>query len=264
MDENKEGLLLIGTSMILLVVFLLGIIIVMLIYRRRKIEHRSELIEISERVQQELIKTQLETKEQTMKDIGMEIHDNVNQQLTLAFLYVGQLESSFSQTSSSHLLSDIKKIIDQTLDDLRGISSSLMQEGPGTSLIDLLRTESSKIKSLNHCEYSLNCQVDTAETSTEVNSFVLRIFQEFIQNSLKHSKCSMISTSLQRMDGNLVLNVSDDGSGFNIASSFEKGLGLNNMKKRAEIIGGHLRLESEPGNGTRMILTIPETKSKDD
>ena len=89
-----------------------------------------------------------------------------------------------------------------------------------------------------------------------VKRSLLRVMQEFIQNSLKHSSCNSIKIHLQEGTDGLRISATDDGKGFAIAQLTPKGIGLNNMKRRVDLIGGQFNLQSEPGKGTTLNLFI--------
>ena len=102
-----------------------------------------------------------------------------------------------------------------------------------------------------------NCaQLNTSEA---VKSFLIRIIQEFIQNSLKHANCTEIGIRLHREEAALEIDVEDNGKGFDLdASEVERtGIGISNMEKRAAMIHASLTLKSIPGQGTKMRLSIP-------
>ncbi|MEQ1553477.1 MAG: ATP-binding protein, partial [Ferruginibacter sp.] len=90
----------------------------------------------------------------------------------------------------------------------------------------------------------------------QTKSILVRIVQEFLQNSLKHAQCKNIIVTLQYITNNIMLFLEDDGKGFDKNSIYKKGIGLNNMKKRAEIIGGIFTMESKIGIGTKVSITI--------
>jgi signal transduction histidine kinase len=89
-----------------------------------------------------------------------------------------------------------------------------------------------------------------------VQAAAFRVAQEALQNALRHSGASAIFVSLSRTQRRVVLEVSDDGTGFDpgIASG---GLGLSSMRERAAAVGGVLRVSSAPGTGTRVRLAVP-------
>jgi signal transduction histidine kinase len=96
--------------------------------------------------------------------------------------------------------------------------------------------------------------------SVTVKSFLLRILQEFIQNSLKHAGAKLIRMTVESDNGDLVLIASDDGNGFDAHNPGKKGMGLSNMERRVQLMGGSAVLTSEIGKGTRLNVRIPEKK----
>ena len=90
---------------------------------------------------------------------------------------------------------------------------------------------------------------------------IFRITQEFINNSIKHSKAKSITTELQ-WSNELLVSISDDGVGFDIQQmkNSGKGLGLFNMENRASMLGASLSFSSVPGNGTKAIMHVPLKK----
>ncbi len=261
MDDTKEGLLLIGTSMIVLLLFLLTVLAVMIIYRKRKLEHVEEIEEMNEKFSRELLQTQIEVQQQTMQYIGREIHDNVGQKLTLAVLYVQQLTEEDPETQKR--INSIAGIINESLADLRSLSKNLTDSNyRQIDLYHLISAEFSKVQATGFCQAEIHTNNPKIQASAAVKSFVLRILQEFLQNSLKHSGCSKIKLNFDQQERGLSIEASDNGKGFGMSDKdiYTKGIGLGNMKRRAEIIGADFALESIPGEGTRMKLYIPVNK----
>jgi signal transduction histidine kinase len=255
MDDSQEGVLLIATTMVVLVAFALTVLAVMIIYRRRKLQHLQEIKDMNEKFSRELLEAQLEVQRETMQHIGREIHDNVGQQLTLAFLYMHQLQPD-DETITNQLQS-VATIINESLADLRNLSRSLTNPSFLENDLDqLIKLECAKVRSSKYCEVTLASNVPTIESSSAVKSFLLRILQEFMQNSLKHSKCTVIDVSLDKDTEGLWLCANDNGKGF-VENENHVGIGLANMRKRAAIIGADLTLESAPQQGTRLKLFIP-------
>jgi len=88
---------------------------------------------------------------------------------------------------------------------------------------------------------------------------VLRVAQEALQNAVRHSGAGHIAVRLARDDGRLVLEVADDGAGFDPADPElrSRRLGLTSMEERARRLGGRLEIRSAPGAGTRVRLESP-------
>jgi signal transduction histidine kinase len=93
----------------------------------------------------------------------------------------------------------------------------------------------------------------TPEQTTEA----LQVAREAISNSLRHGGASFITVRLHQSDREIGLLVQDNGIGFDAAAVDRPGHGLGNMQKRAGRIGATVRVESAPGNGTRVVLTLP-------
>jgi len=263
MDESSEGLLVAATSMVLLICFALAVLAVMLIYRKRRLQHKTEVRAMEQRFERELLRSQLEVQNQTMQHIGREIHDNIGSQLTLAYLYTHQLPAEQPGNEGQGALGEsIGQIIDQALTDLRALSKSLIQgqANQQTSLVALLSQECQKLNAIHFCKVVFKGNAPDKPGPLATNSFVLRIVQEFAQNSLKHAQCSTITISLHQHAKGLCLQANDDGHGFDPARvPAGQGIGLLNMQQRAQIIGAHYHLHSAPGQGTQMQVVIPHS-----
>jgi signal transduction histidine kinase len=257
MDNSKEGLLLIGTSMVVLTSFVIAVAAVMIIYRKRRIEHNQEIKTMNEKFTRELLQTQLEVQQQTMHHIGRELHDNIGQQLTLAFLYTQQF--SMKDEGMDSQIQTVATIINKSLTDLRSLSKNLTDSTlAGIELTELIQYECAKVQSFGLCDVQFMSVVKEINASEAVKNFLLRIVQEFLQNSLKHSACTVIEVHIDLADQYLELLATDNGKGFDLNSTApHNGIGLRNIRNRAEMIQADLILESAPLQGTRMKLSIP-------
>ncbi|MGH9324102.1 MAG: sensor histidine kinase, partial [Vicinamibacteria bacterium] len=92
----------------------------------------------------------------------------------------------------------------------------------------------------------------------EVQVCLFRIAQEALRNAARHSRASEVNLSLQTNNGIIQLTVSDDGVGFDPAqTSFRRSLGHASMRERARLVDGTLEVESSPGRGTRVAVSLP-------
>ena len=89
---------------------------------------------------------------------------------------------------------------------------------------------------------------------------LFRVAQEALTNVLKHSQASQVTMTLVALSGIARFTIADDGVGFDLASLHhpkeQPGWGLITMRERVEAVGGHLRVESAPGKGTRVIAEV--------
>lgn len=256
--DKDEGFLLIGTSIIILVALVLCVLAIMLIYQRRKSEHKKETEMINEQHIKELLATQVEIQQQTMEYIGREIHDSVGQKLTLASLYAQQIDYEHQYPQIKERISAVGTIINESLNELRSLSKTLTDNNTDKAeLIELIQQEISRINLAGVCVVSFSSGIEKLSAPYTVKNIIIRIIQEFIQNSLKHAACSKIQVRIEQLPEGIKINAEDNGNGFDVLNESRKGIGLNNMKKRAAVINAVFEILSTPGTGTAMQLFIP-------
>jgi signal transduction histidine kinase len=90
-----------------------------------------------------------------------------------------------------------------------------------------------------------------------VESELFRIAQEALTNVRKHAHATHAEICLKRRGGRVTLSVLDDGRGFSPSRRRSDGHGLVGMRERAKLLGGHLRVSSGPGRGTRIVASVP-------
>jgi signal transduction histidine kinase len=236
--------------------FIVAIFIFIQQYRIKKREHLAVIYRQNIEHQKELLSTQLEIQNQTMQHIGREIHDNIGQKLTLASLYTQQLVFENKAPQISRNIENISNIINSSLSELRQLSKSLTDNSiENKNLVSLLKSECRKINEFRTCEFNFSKDTNKIQCSYETKSFIVRIVQEFLQNSIKHANCSKMVVDLSKDDFYLKLCLKDDGIGFD-TQKINSGIGLVNMKKRTELLEGLFLLESDT-NGTNVTIKIP-------
>jgi signal transduction histidine kinase len=226
-----------------------------MIYKYFSTEKEKEIIALTHK--QELVSTQKEIQQETIEHIGREIHDNIGQKLTLASLYTQQLEFENKAPQINTTIEHISNIINESIAELRELSKSLIDNAIDTNtLSQLIEKESEKIKLLNKCDIIFKSDVFSVDLKYQEKSILIRIVQEFINNSIKHSQCHNIFISLMQEHNTIVLSLKDDGIGFS-PKSISGGQGIANMKKRAAIIQAKMEFISAENNGTQLLIRLP-------
>lgn len=240
------------------VMFAVAVAIYIRNYRQRKREYLNEIEVKNEIHQRELLSTQLEIQQATMQQIGRELHDNIGQKLTLVSLYVQQMLYENKVPEASERIDQVSQIINQSLQDLRSLSKTLTDDNISQKeIITLIQEEVDNTNSLKKCRISFEHNFDQLDLGFVHKNLLLRITQEFIQNSIKHSHCKNIFISLNTSEKALwELTIRDDGIGFDIHQTKSNGIGLTNMKNRAEIIGADFLLQSEKNAGTQLNIIL--------
>lgn len=236
--------------------FLIAVIIYINKYRLRKKEYLNEIQIKNEIHQRELLATQLEIQQATMQQIGRELHDNIGQKLTLVSLYTQQLLYENKVPEVSERIDQVSQIINQSLQDLRSLSKTLTDDNISQKeIVTLIQEEVDNTNAIKKCDIHFEHANKNLDLDFVHKNVLLRITQEFIQNSIKHSQCKNIFITLNTSEENLwELNIKDDGIGFDTSNTISNGIGLTNMKNRAKIIGADFNFTSEKGSGT--ILNI--------
>lgn len=254
-----------GANVIILVIFiavLLGffLLFLFLIFVKRKNQVITEKEQAELHFKEELIKTQTEIQKETMSHIGREIHDNVGQKLTLSSLYLQQFLLDENDPKKEEEIRRIGNVINDSLQELRHLSKSLTEDAIHQhSISELIQKESQKVESLKRCTINFEVVPKIDISSYQVKSVLLRITQEFLQNSVKHSECKTIDIQLSQEEKTIHLTLRDDGVGFDPNKLKSNGIGLKNMRKRTEMIQGIFILNSEKGEGTQLTLKIPNS-----
>jgi signal transduction histidine kinase len=238
--------------------FIVAVMIYIRKYKQRKKEYLNEIQIKNEIHQRELLATQLEIQQATMQQIGRELHDNIGQKLTLVSLYTQQMLYENKVPEVSERIDQVSQIINQSLHDLRSLSKTLTDDNINQKEITtLIEEEVDNINALKKCEIYFEHQMENLELDFVHKNVLLRITQEFIQNSIKHSQCKNIFIKLKTTDENLwELNIKDDGTGFDTTKTLSNGIGLTNMKNRAKIIGADFSFTSEKDAGTSLNISF--------
>ncbi len=247
---ERELIIFIVIANIILLVFIGGAVAFIFQFRKRKIVHEAEKEQIAQIHREEMLSSQVETQAKTMKAIGREMHDNVGQKLTLASIYTNQLHNLDPK------IDQISKLLNESLQDLRQLSKSLVQPHLAQSdLIALLHEEATQINLSGFTKLLIKTDLKSIELDFETKNGIFRILQEFIQNSLKHAKCKQIQIKICQLSDKIEIVIEDDGKGFDIENR-SNGIGLSNMKRRAKEIGAEFEFNSEIGRGTKMALRL--------
>ena len=139
-------------AFILLAILIAGIILFVFQYRRRVLLNEKEKIIMNEQHAQALLAAQLEIQQETMQYIGREIHDNIGQKLTLASLYAQQIDHENKHPAINARITEVSKIINESLHELRSLSKSLTSDYIAESdLTTLIKNECDKIDATGVC-----------------------------------------------------------------------------------------------------------------
>ncbi|MEP2935128.1 MAG: ATP-binding protein [Gilvibacter sp.] len=253
MDWTQEGnLILFAFILVILGVFL---VLIFMIFIRRKNQLLKEQEDAQQAFNQELARTQIEIREATLRNISWELHDNIGQIFTLA-----KIQAQNAQDEPAQLEQAIESL-GNGLTELRALSKLINPEALGKlQLNEALGLEVERFNRLGVLKATFTLSGKPFQITPEISMILFRIIQEFFTNSIKYSKATELTLDLKYDANQLIIQSRDNGVGFNIEKK-SKGIGINNMRNRAALIGAQLQLKSTPDNGTALSLTYNNTSA---
>ncbi len=203
----------------------------------------------------------LEISEEAQASIGRELHDDLGQLLTGAAYLAGALASRLAKVDQEAFqqAEGIKKIAQDAIKRTRYISHGLIPFNVSSQgLKQGLEQLAHNVSTLSGMACEVRFSGDTEVTDFMISTHLYRITQEVINNAVKHSSASKIVIELAANSNEICLSIADDGVGFQgDLQDTGKGLGMMNMKYRAQIIGATISLDTHEGTGTRITLVLP-------
>jgi PAS domain S-box-containing protein len=217
------------------------------------------LIDITDRLQEEnrLNKAVIDAQERERMEMGMELHDNVQQLMAGSLLTLDYIRSSYEDREEVfRALDSVAGYISEGIGELRRLSHQL---APSMSVSGGLSDSiHSLVESMNAGNaLSVDIEVDDFVTplSDEVQLAFYRILQEQLTNILKYAAATRVSIRVKRVGEQIILSIRDNGCGFDPGAKME-GIGLENIRRRAVAMEGDLRIVSSVGEGCELSLKV--------
>jgi signal transduction histidine kinase len=205
-----------------------------------------------------------ETLEAEVKRLAHTLHDDAGQLLAVAQIKLGDIGRTLPADLRERL-QEVRQVLDQIEDQLRGLSHELRpvaleDQGLLPALLVLAGAVSRRT--------GLRVTVEAAESArlpVKIETALYRIIQEALKNSSKHARASAAKIKLWRRQDLVCCSVEDDGIGFDLkamsADRTRQGLGLLGIQERLQVLGGGYEIQSAPGQGTTLNVTIPLEQS---
>jgi len=217
-----------------------------------------------ERMRAYYLRQIISAQEEERKRIARELHDETGQALASLMVGLRNVEDAPTPNEMQERLADMRTLAANTLEAVRNLALELRP----SVLDDLGLTAALRRYAQRYQErFGTPVEVQAAGLASlrlvpEVETTIYRIVQEALTNAARHAACAHISVLLQAREGQLSVIVEDDGCGFDVQHVFKEEagrskLGLYGMQERAELIGGRLDIESQPGVGTAIYLRVP-------
>jgi len=204
----------------------------------------------------------IKTQEDERYEIGGELHDNVCQILATCQMGLSMMKDSLAP-QSMELYNQTRNYITLALEEIRNLSHRLAPAFfNNTSLEESfeLLLKHADMENKYRISLSFDKSIRERELDKELQLNLYRILQEQLRNIFKYSKASEVDVDIYLHKDCVVMSVTDNGVGFD-TKLIRQGIGLTNIKRRAELFSGGLEIVSSPGNGCELTVKIPLGKS---
>lgn len=251
LSENIS--LILGASSILLLITLFIVMLVMA-YLKRDLKHLKEKETMEADFEKQILQSQLETQEETLNQLSIEIHDNVGQLLNSTKLLIGITQRSLPEYPDTLRMAD--ETLGKAIQEIRSLSKSLNREWlQQFNFIENLEGEINRINAAKSLQIELFRPADLSLKAGE-QIILFRIVQEILQNSIKHAQAKNIEINIKEDNESLSIQITDDGIGFD-ENAIMKSVGILNIKHRTHLLGGTVQWQSVAANGTCVSIQLP-------
>ena len=198
--------------------------------------------------------------------ISRYIHDTVVQNLSLSSIKLGGIQSSLAKAGLDEkalVLQSTRALIDDAIDECRNAMSELTppllyELGLAPALIDLAE----RLKERHGIPITVEKSGELDSLEHALRGLLFQSTRELVINALKHADCSRICIFAGAIENAVQISVQDDGKGFNPLNlnhhkNDRGGFGLFSVRERAEMLGGRIEIQSAPGCGTKVKISVP-------
>jgi signal transduction histidine kinase len=215
-------------------------------------------VELSERVARDALRTVVRAQEQERRRLARELHDETGGALTSILLGLRAVEDARDRERQREAVADLRELVVTTLQDVRRLAVELRPKAlDDFGLVAALTRLAEGVRDGSGLELEIESRLGDERLPDEVETAVYRIVQEALTNVLKHADASHVSIVVTRKNGRVSVLIEDDGRGFEPPDASGDLLGLAGMRERVGLLDGTLVVESAPGRGTTLVVSVP-------
>ena len=227
-----------------------------------ELHRKSERLRESEEKLRRLAAHLISVREEERAHIAREIHDELGQVLTGLKMEVTWLAKRLKEAPLVEKTDSMCRLIDSSVQTVRKIATGLRPEMlDDMGLVAAVGWQAKEFQKRTGIRVRIKLPPESARPDIDVATTMFRIFQEILTNVARHSRATRIDVDLQIAGDRVSLEVADNGVGIAEADlNGRKSLGLLGMHERALLFGGEVSITGRPGEGTRVLVTIPLRK----
>lgn len=197
------------------------------------------------------------------KLIARELHDELGQQMTALRMGLSLLRLQFGADNPA-LVEQVERLValsDEAIQSVRMLATRMRNSAMHSGLYPALQRLGSEFAQ----QTGISCQLYLAGEELEIDenraTAIFRIVQESLTNVTRHAEATRVVVTLKLLDGDWLLEIFDNGRGFDLKSVKRTSLGLVGMRERSMTLGGPVIIFSHPGQGTTIQAFIPVSNS---
>lgn len=216
--------------------------------------------DLTYKIQQEAgrIATIIKTQEEERNRVASDLHDSIGQQISALKFYFDSIQKQKDEKLRNALLKKTEALIDNVADEIRNICFQLMPRSVEKfGIAQSIKQLADLIHFSTGIKFDLKLLDSDIKLENNVAMSIYRVIQEFVNNSIKHSKCKNILIDLNIKPKVLNLKMTDDGIGFSNTPNLKRGNGLDNINLRVKYLQGEIEFTSEKNNGVELNIVIP-------
>jgi PAS domain S-box-containing protein len=237
---------------------------------RKSEQHQRDLLAQSQQMQEQLrhlSRQVLRAQEEERKRISRELHDVIAQTLAGINVRLATLKQGvgFNSKGFERHLAHTQRLVAKSVDIVHQFARDLRPTAlDDLGLIPALHFFMKSFTARTGVRTQLTAFAGVDQLDIVRRTVLFRVAQEALTNVARHAYASRVEVNIQKLPGGIGMKIKDDGQAFRVERALQangsKRLGLLGMRERLEMVGGHFRVESAPGQGTTIIAQIPSGK----
>ena len=267
--QNLTGDIEIVSIATLFLLFITGApIAFVMMHQRQYLRYLQDNEQLKNLYQRELLQSQLEIQNQTLQQVGNDLHDNVGQLLTVVVMRLNELEDEIIEPARQEEVQQTRELVQTIISDVRTLSKTLDHDTVRRfGLLPSLALELERIRRTKRIQAELTILGENYSLGEQTEIVLLRMTQEALNNALKHAQARNLHVLAEFNADSFALTISDDGRGFSVTEATtrqldESGAGLSNLYRRAGLLGGACVINSQSGIGTRVEIRMPHPQNR--
>lgn len=207
----------------------------------------------------------IEAQEEERKRISREVHDGPAQMLANVLLRTDLITRSYDEKGVERAiqeLRDLKGMVRDTLHEVRRIIYDLRPMAlDDLGIVPTLKKYLNSVQDYNEGTYiEFSSRGEDRRMPMNYETAIFRLVQESVNNAIKHGSAKEIRVNFEWLKENVNISIKDNGTGFDMALTKQNSFGIVGMKERIDLLDGTIDIQSEIGQGTRIMFIIPIKK----